>query len=634
MKTPLKYILILIILLLTFLPAENSYAQNPLDNPAKQDVSGVCFAFPGFINKIVQCIVYLTSYGLIDTALEKMHSAFVSVANSMVIIYVMLFGMRMSLRQIKDLKKEAAIVLLTAFCIIYFNNTTSITKFMNFFIKGQAEFVNATTSAITTKRIGTSQNANTALLCDSYNGKQFTVWQRIDCVIGYVLGVHPLVEFTENHFDCSKEYNQVDLLPTPLDPNKVTGCYDYRLFATGLEPWRNPASDPYNFPSAVATSNQKFETGVAFSMLTIITLMMFSDDFGLIVMITGVFIIIMLIMAFGQAVFVYITSLFTILVLGLFAPIVIPMFLFGPTKDIFNKWVQLFFSAMVTPGIMFAYLSFVIFTLQYVLDFKININGQPMSIMEYHFGEKYQNAQKEYKNVFHTVSENKDIYSQNSTEFIKTMRGVFERKAEASDINKNVNESAVRNPGLDRGSSSAELLEGFAGGNVFGAFGNIGIRSSGNAAGSLPLPDMDFSNTVQAVRDMYSIEGLGKVLLKLVNSTPPKLTPQAADDLMKMSTNANDIEEWMRIYQSSPALLEHLREAIQQHEREDYNDKLAYMQLLMIVFLTLSVTFTFMSNVQIFANNLANAGSLPASKMANLYNDSIRRMTAGINRKE
>ncbi len=633
MRTKFKYFFILIIFLLSFSAVENSYGQNNLIDKLTEDqkVKGVCFAFPGFVNKIVQCIVYLTSYTLVEQTLDSMHSAFVSASNSLVIIYIMLFGMKVSLHQIKNLKKEAVIVLLTAFCILYFNNTTSITKFMNFFIKGQAEFVNAVTSSITTKRIGTSQNVNSAFLCDGHNGKPYTIWQRIDCVIGYVLGVHPLVQYTEGFYDCSKNFKTTDMAPNPLKPNNVVGCYDYSVFATSTEPWADPAKGPFNFQNTVATSNEKFEASVAFSMLTIITLMMFSDDFGLIVMITGMAIIIMLIMAFGQAVFVYITSLFMILVLGLFAPIIIPMFLFGPTKDIFTKWVQMFFSAMLTPGIMFAYLSFVIFALQYVLDFKITINGKPMSIIEYHFGDKYKDAFKDYKNVFNLTSQIKDTDLNNSTEFTKTVRGVIERKAEVADVNKNVNESAVRNTGLDRKNSSSMMMEQLLGGGIWSAFANKASRSAGKDEQMLQLPHLSFADTVQFARDRYSLLGMAKIVekLKLAN----KLKPEEAAKIIAAATNANDIDEWMRIYQSSPALLDDLREAILDQERQDYNDKLAYMQLLMIVFLTLSVTFSFMNNVQIFAANLSNAGVHPAGKMIDLYNTSIRRMTAGINRK-
>ncbi len=641
MKNAVKIFLLIITIFIANIYISEPTNANPLSNPLNSKVKGAaigCNFYPGFINKIVQCITNQTTYGLVTNALNRMHSFFVATGNSLVIIYIMSFAMRLSLQGVKELKKEVAIVTLTVVAIVNFNNTTSITKFMNFFIKGQEEFVNVTTTALTTRRANEVEEGvrQTDFLCYSYNNKAYTIWQRIDCVIGYILGVHPLVKYTEKQFSCDEKFNNtvINVGDLATDEDKIgavtkpkIGCYDYRLFAGDKNPFADMAQDPFSFMQNTGKVTDKFEVGISFSFIIIIVMMLFSEDFGIILMLTGLFIVIILIMAFGQAVLIYITSLFTILVLGLFAPLIIPMFLFKTTSDIFTKWVQMFFSAMLTPGLMFAYLSFMILTLQYVLNYETEINGEKVSITDYHFGDKFIDAKKGYKDAATASKTLSSEEQRNADNWRKVMEESIKTRVEIRDRNKNVETDMLRDESQFAKEAPRIIAEGRArNSGIFENLSGVFSRMSSFESGKFKMPHLDFQNADEKVRQMYSVQGI----INLLDEAKAQniLTAEEIARFTLLTTNLTDPEEWYKFVNASPAMKKFIEDKIARWERQDYLDKTAYMQLLIVLFLTLSVTYSFMGNVQNFAARLSGAGATPADKMINLYNMSVRRITA------
>ncbi|MDX1949246.1 MAG: type IV secretion system protein [Rickettsiales bacterium] len=609
------------------------------DGRVKGEAIG-CNFYPGFVNKIVQCITNQTTYGLVTNALNRMHSFFVATGNSLVVIYIMSFAMKLSLQGVKELKKEVAIVALTAVGVITLNSTTSITKFMNFFIKGQEEFVNVTTTAMSTRRANETERGirSSDFLCyQSQAGQKYNIWQRIDCVIGYILGVHPLVKYTEKHVSCDKKFDPtmgVDLTDPDLssDEQKLNltarpkiGCYDYSLFAGDKNPFADMASDPFSFMQDTGKVTDKFEVGVSFSFIVMIVLMLFSEDFGIILMVTGLFIVIILIMAFGQAVLIYVTSLFTILVLGLFAPIVIPLFLFKTTNQIFTSWLQMFFSAMLTPGLMFAYLSFMILTLQYVLNYETTVNGEQVSIMTYHFGDKYINAKKDYKDAM-TVTKNLSSEEQlNADNWRKVIEETIRTRVEIRDRDKNVETDMLRDESQFTKDAPRLIAEGRArNSGIWESMSGVFSRMSSMQSDKVRMPHLDFQNADEKIREMYSAKGL----IELLQESQSFLSIQEIARFTELTTKLNDPEQWYKFVNESPAMKNFIEGKIAGWERQDYLDKTAYMQLIIVLFLTLSVTYSFMSNVQNFAARLSGAGLSPAEKMVNLYNMSVKRITA------
>ncbi len=65
---------------------------------------------------------------------------------------------------------------------------------------------------------------------------------------------------------------------------------------------------------------------------------------------------------------------------------------------------------------------------------------------------------------------------------------------------------------------------------------------------------------------------------------------------------------------------------IKMHEQRDYALKVAYIQTLLIILITLAITFAFLNNVMDFAGKLVGAGVTPVGKALNVYNFTTNRL--------
>ncbi len=604
-----------------------------------EDVTIQCKDYPGFINKIVKCITHIVSKEVVEGSLDRVHEVFVQVSNAALILYIMFFGAKLMLGGVDKAKSEIFTVCITAMLVMYMNNTTKIMDVVDMFILGQSEFANAATAAITTAPLETS-NATGDFICtgpyksvgtypnnslkpiddagnevapDSPNRAIFTTWQRVDCIIGYLLGAHPLVEKTAQIYEENV---------TEEDDYEGKQKYSYEMFASKDNPFANMAEDPFQFlqdPTKAKVSGGK-EQFLSFSMIAIIVGTLFSEEMGLVMALTGIFIILLLISAFGQAVLIYVTSLFAIIVLALFSPIIIPCFLFKFTRKIFDFWIQMFFTYMLQPGIMLCYLSFMLFVTQYVMTYETTFvyddpNCDPVtetncneieikkSLIDYHFGDGFKNADNESRDLVSMTQNISTSFQENGQNLMQSTQ----RKMNAfNDFKDASGKSIISSATAQRDDGARGVAErGKIQNTVFQTFTGTSTNFSQMNSSSLKVPYFKFARTEDA-------------------DTQKKLT-----DMMS-SMNMLNPSEFLREFQNDPDAMAELADVESIGARQDYQNTMAYMQLLLIVFLTLSVTYAFMQNVMAFGSEMAGAGTIATSQMVNIYNSMTTKMANSV----
>jgi type IV secretory pathway VirB6-like protein len=626
-----------------------------------------CDAYPGLINKLVQCITHMVTKEGVFERLTILNTNFAGAANAALILYVMIFGLKLSLGALENIKNDLLIFVFTCFFITYVNNTTRMQDFIEFFIGFQNEFANVATSAIYSSEIekidadkendidvsskylcfGPRDNEGN-VLTDIEN--RYNLWQRMDCLIGYILGAHPLVERMGQYFDAQGKGEPVSQMDTTnlsveeVAENAATNRnykFNYDSFAGTDLPWQDMANDPYCFfkynfeldltdldavldaasmsddvcikkladmsaadlaKLANSVKNDKTERFVTFSLIIIIVGMLFGNStIGLIVFFTGFFVIILLIAAFAQAVLVYITSLFAIVVLGLFAPLILPTFLFKQTRGIFEKWLQLLISYSLQPGIILCYMAFMIFVLQYMVAYKSSItkDAEGFNIADLHFGDKYKQGFKDYEEMFkiavNTSTENTKNYEGNIQQGLNSER-IGERRSyqDYSLINRGDNPYEVV--------ATETTTE-----NRAGLFSNIGLNFANTNANSygIGMPAFYFGNIQEQQK---------RTFIKYTNNPNIDESAQRAqENQLDVTSGINPVDEAI--------------EAQKEFEKEDFQIKIGYMQSLLVILLTLGLTLSFMSNVMAFAGQIAGVSVPAIGKMSNIYGMTAGRMS-------
>lgn len=614
-----KILFLLLSVIFLVFTAETSFAQFSEVEP---EVKTACEKYPGFINKIVKCITTVVEYEMVEDVLDRVHEVFVIASNAALIIYIMFFGAKLMLGGVEKVKSEVFIVVMTASLVMFMNNTTQIKDVLSLFIKAQSEFANAATQAITTAPIqadgtpsggeficvgpyniqGTYPNSTAVPITDPATGQRmlFSTWQRIDCIVGYLLGVHPLFEKTAQYFEESSNEE---------DGDKTKQRISYEKFATKDNPFANMAEDPFSFlndPNK-AIKGEGYESFMSFSLVSIIVGMLFSEDMGIIVAITGVFIILLMIAAFGQAVVIYITSMFAIVVLSLFAPIMIPCFLFRPTRRIFDFWLQMFFTYMLQPGIMLAYLSFMLFVMQYVMSYKFDEDGSSTvsskSLIEFHFSDIYKNADRQGNQV---LTSSQDTSSDNMENASALGDGTRRKSNVFNDFADSEQFSILSNP--------LELA-------------NMGRRKTSES--NLMNTLMQNMSKSKSSLSMMNNVGIDTPSFKFDTDGPDTDSQKKAFELMETLGYMN-VSDFYNAIQTDPFVAQEFSETMSKEESQQFQYAVAYMQLLLIAFLTMSVTFAFMQNVMAFGSEMAGAGTLPVNQMVNVYNSYTTKMASSL----
>jgi TrbL/VirB6 plasmid conjugal transfer protein len=694
-----------------------------------------CDRYPGLLNKIVQCVNGMVSGNKYFKKLRFFNRQFASITNAVLVLYIMFFGMKLSMNVVENVRGEMIIVLLTCFFITYVNNTMRMESFVKFFINLQNEFMNvATGSMYSVKKDGNAffdvygdiepnDPKSQSLACfdsgfvtfkDKNNNNitkmnKTTIWARADCLIAYIMGAHPVLTRKGALLDSSSaDMNLATELPSALTSNipqvikDMLGNINKQQiipFPPGSKPFPNMHKDPFEYyrlgyidmllgfmpaadlatflqspspnlsglkslspaPSTIQIlsvaarmkpgdhlyvfqarpiNNELLSSTMSFSLIVIMVGLLFSDpQMGLMIFLTGAFIIVMIVTAFGQAMIVYFTSLFAILLLGLVAPLILPTFLFQSTRDIFRRWIHLLIAYSLQPGIVLCYLSFMVYVLQYVISYQGAISSlatnktdeSPATTKhsDFNFGTLYTEG---YNGGVEVVKLSKEMRTSLTESYEKA-------QMEAANVQKNeYNNEAYNTSFMNRGTNVFDPLADQVATEDTNELLRKGfnLRGSGTDSKTLSLPGFEFfGGTFLGKSDINS--GLSKLFFS-ADSTNPNLElsiqdlqnnkrpigdllgvndPCITDDNLNGTTNATSID----VEAVAKCLVKR-----SQQQKFVFNSQ--YLQTLMIILITLAITMTFLSNVMDFSSKLVGMGDLPQmGKALNVYNLATNKMS-------
>ena len=102
-------------------------------------------------------------------------------------------------------------------------------------------------------------------------------------------------------------------------------------------------------------------------LLSFILSNLFSSTLGFPMLFVTIVLMLFLLFAFAAAALNYLMSLIALVILFLFAPAMIPLVLFEATQQMFYIWLRLLFAYTVQPMLLFAYIAFMVFCVNYIV---------------------------------------------------------------------------------------------------------------------------------------------------------------------------------------------------------------------------------------------------------------------------
>jgi type IV secretory pathway VirB6-like protein len=571
MRIFLKIFLPLVLLVV----AETSVAQGsvPIYNIASPNSYNVCKDIPGLVNRLVNCVTVLID-GVETGYLNYMFSYFVDVGNTALILYIIFFGYKLTLNGAKGLMSDVAIVIITASAIFYFNNAGTVNNYLQNIRDGQKYMIDAATrSMASTETISCYKSAQTQEI--------YTVWQRADCIIAYVFGIHRITVSTE-------------------DPTKPPQPSDYQWMADNLSESfglmdANGTTNGFSDLNAATASNpanpsnmvKKSETVNFMAFFGMIAGLFFSSQFGLLIAVTGIAVVVLMCMAFMQAALAYLASYIAVLVLAIIAPIMIPMFLFKQTKQMFEIWAKAIIGYSLNPVILMAYMSFAVHVLDFVIDNQEFRNNGFITLSQI-YKNAFKNADKSEIPVMKTMM---DVMGNVETKGQQAM-------AKAGDIINSLSTNLQAGNGTMDSENSKEVFEQVASlQDIFTDFSGDIEKSEGGATDIIGVPAVKFKTDVKDVLDM---------MLGMYNGDAERL----ADDL-----------------QSDPAKRDMVVMSLKTQLEANNNYEQNYLQSMMIIVIILALTISFLGNVMEMGSKLAGLSSGSISGVTNLYSKTTRRFT-------
>jgi len=253
--------------------------------------------YPGFMNRIVACAKEVIE-GAVKLHLVEIHEKTTAVISVILILYLMFFGVRVTLGALENTRGEIMVVVFTTLIISYLLINFHLGEYITLFTDTQEALANTVSEPIAGDLCG-------------YD----SVWERVDCTIAYLMGA---------------SYDP--------DSDVLTRFYS----AEGIREF---------VPFALA-----------------FTLISTDPTMGIVLLVLNIVSMILIILAFGQAVLIYLMSLIAVSFLGLLGPIIIPLVLFKQTKEIFTLWLQILISFVLLPAIVLAYISFMVNVMAFVIQ--------------------------------------------------------------------------------------------------------------------------------------------------------------------------------------------------------------------------------------------------------------------------
>lgn len=103
---------------------------------------------------------------------------------------------------------------------------------------------------------------------------------------------------------------------------------------------------------------------IAMGLLGLVSAMLFSGGVGIAIFFFGLALILTVIMAFFQALFILLSAYIALALLAILAPMMIPLILFRTTKGYFEKWLRLMIGVILQPLFLFTYLTIFLIALE------------------------------------------------------------------------------------------------------------------------------------------------------------------------------------------------------------------------------------------------------------------------------
>ncbi len=667
----------------------DSLVNIPVDaitNKDKDLIIEPCRQYPGFINKIVQCTTHMSTRESVISGLNRLNKKFSAAGVAFLILYICLFGLKLSFNALENARSEIMITIITCFFITYVLNTARMEKFLYFFTGLQGEFAAVATAAVYTKQTydledakakGKDTSSQSRFICygplDSNNEYQsatsnknnmYTPWQRADCMFAYLIGANPVLQRVGSYFDQGGSGS-----PDKPDPSQPFSNYnsktDYDVWASKTNPFVQMAEDPYCFFSyAGLEENLNFSDGnvvqklwndaqaaqdycilklikknddgsfsigsidklqriikndrqnlvIVFSTAAIIIGLLFQDQsVGLILVITGFITFFLMFIAFAQAALIYITSYFAVLVLGMFAPLIIPCFLFKYTRTrIFDKWIQLLFAYTIQPGLVLCYLTFMLSVIQFISTYGTQ-NAQK-SFMDLTLGDAYKNGDQEDKPIISVITKT----TSGSPEDAGLGQNIAGKLQSSSiPVSNNANLYYNTSTYYNIGSNSSAIFQAPATEKVSngqaGLF-DLDAQSPGANMFNIKMPSFEFFSKDFA--NPYGGDG-SKIKAGIRSFLNTDLSnPNVGNSLNEANKDKNLTEEQIKLNAD--------------YNKTQYQMKLGYIQYLIILFIAMAICFSFLRNVMHFGAQLAGVSVRPIGGLSNVYDTVANKITRSL----
>lgn len=305
----------------------------------------------GFTAKVVGCVEDILFYQVQDTEFQRVRDEIVNIVFSLIVLYIIMFGYRVTLGGVRKPMSETMLHLFKISFVMFFAMNAGVDIFFPFFKQTLQEL----TVAVSDFSLISGNSCNDISTYD-------TVWQRVDCVLASFLAA-------EWHFD---------------DPASVNMAED---------PYENDAPTLYAMPS------------MFLGLLT--------APIGWVVVIIMAVTFFILIIGFAAAVVYYLMCVVAVIILSIVAPIFIPTILFKTTRGFFDRWFQALVAYTIQPAILFAYLAFMTHALSLIMygdpnnpNSDIGINKMVKQIKEEKIDNLDEAAWKSLFRVTQTTREN------------------------------------------------------------------------------------------------------------------------------------------------------------------------------------------------------------------------------------
>ncbi len=369
-------------------------AEDAIADAYRRGPDGIIEVYPGFTKRLVTCVQAMTER-VADAYLGPLQDIFSVFAHGAIIIYIMVFGIKVALGGVRSIKADFLVVVLTIAFVSYAVMHNGLNTYYGYFVGVQDALVGIVTStindahnvAIDTNGDGAEDTVVLSGLCNDYRD----AWQKLDCTLALYMGANPEVFAGQPGGMAVAPYSAYDSRgQVELDAVRENGGF------VSLAPF-------------VLLSGALF------------------TKYGLALFLLGIGFIMLLILAVAQAVIVYVGALVVITFLAIVGYITIPLALFQPTRQIFDNWLQLLIAYTLQPAIVMGYLAFMV----HVLDIAFNpSNGDPlgldgltpMSVLyeQFYSGDKGE-CRKRYEELLNaTVSTEGQQDAENTGECVTT----------------------------------------------------------------------------------------------------------------------------------------------------------------------------------------------------------------------